>query len=425
MVALWLTDGSSVEYLDLCAPEFHEKRNTTLIYALDLCVAPRRYILTNVPTNRERMWRYQKQSFEHDSFFPNTKLIQVFTQRLGVNIANMTVSFSFFNDFSEVILQRLATKWELKAAGRFLKHVKAYCDYVEKSLFRAYLLSNPYCVTITFEKPPVCYRRDSSLAFITYVQEEAASKIMKILFENLCTDSKLVAGFFHTMCIRGLTIRLRALFTYEAKVLDYILEHLTREKYDILHIFDILNRKNSSEIRSNPEHLLVLLKYGLKFKFEPNPLALIMFNQFYPSRYQREIWITHRVLETRRTDLKAREAAIIEVLVNFLNYSVPHFAVYLECLRYIWRSVPDAFISYEEMRNLLCRNANATNLENRCEELQKCEFESFESILQPRSLLHYSRCVIRQALICNSQLPGGISLLGLPKRLQAYLRLEF
>ncbi|XP_035227792.1 uncharacterized protein LOC118199997 [Stegodyphus dumicola] len=341
-------------------------------------------------------------------------------RREGVHLIDAG-KYSFFLDFSKSILEKLETKWELKTAKHFLKHLKAYYDYTQKSLFPAFDYWDPG--NVTFEKPPIVYDTTSlECYFMRSVKEEAGPKFMKILLENHCADSSLVAEVFHTSCVRDF-YRMCPLFMYKAALMEYILYHWKKEKYPITHLFDGLREEYPYKvlIRTSPKHLLVLLKYGFKFIFKAEWKSL-MFLQFYPSDV-RQTWQVPAILRRRRTDLNPRETIIFDIFAHFITWSAPQFTAYMECVRNIWRSVPDAFISFDEIRDLLLRN-EVTNVEEICDTLRKHEFSSFDTIHQPRCLSHYSRCVIRSALMRNSHLPDGISHLGLPKRLEAYLNLE-
>ncbi|XP_035228665.1 uncharacterized protein LOC118200811 [Stegodyphus dumicola] len=99
-----------------------------------------------------------------------------------------------------------------------------------------------------------------------------------------------------------------------------------------------------------------------------------------------------------RTDvklLKNREVHILEVVLLFLDeYTlIPQFEYYLRTIRLIWRSIPDAYLSYEEMRHvpLVFQGTCDKCVEDIIVEFQKQDFEGFASVPQPRSLMHYSR----------------------------------
>ncbi|XP_035230878.1 uncharacterized protein LOC118202792 [Stegodyphus dumicola] len=284
----WLTEGSAVEYLDLCCQEFQEKRNRTLIYALDLCVAPRRYSYSD--KKRKELVRYWRESHGNEYFpslnltdyqsFPNRKLIEIFRiRREGVHLIDAG-KYSFFLDFSKSILERLEMKWELKTAKHFLKHLKAYNDYTQKSLFP--ILDSWDPGNVTFEKPPIVYPSTFiQNYFMNLVKKETGQKLMKLLFENLCADSSLVVELFHTMCVRGF-YKMHLLF--KAEVMEYIFYHCKKEKYHITHFFHALREESlyKTLIRSSPKHLLVLLKYGFKFIFKGD-WQFMYFLELYPT----------------------------------------------------------------------------------------------------------------------------------------------
>ncbi|KFM82187.1 hypothetical protein X975_05924, partial [Stegodyphus mimosarum] len=71
--------------------------------------------------------------------------------------------------------------------------------------------------------------------------------------------------------------------------------------------------------------------------------------------------------------------------------------------------------------DLILMHVRCMNAEVRKSQLPK---KSEHVAIQPRRLLHYTRCAIRDALFRNFQLPQGITLLKLPSQLQSYLKLE-
>ncbi|GIX98004.1 ankyrin repeat and SOCS box protein 17 [Caerostris extrusa] len=88
-----------------------------------------------------------------------------------------------------------------------------------------------------------------------------------------------------------------------------------------------------------------------------------------------------------------------------------------------WRSIPDAFLTVEEL-NLTFSEAL---LAYKMISLERFYFRmvgEYNSVRKPRSLQHLCRVVIRNVLSNNHQLPGGIDRLGLPRLYVMFLKLE-
>ncbi|XP_035219662.1 uncharacterized protein LOC118192759 [Stegodyphus dumicola] len=432
----WLIDATSLEFLDLSACEFHEKPNTALISALDLCVTPRRYSYLPFIQDREHLiehWRVMDALRENVSSSRKTdtalsspiKLIEVLILSEQADPVLDALTTCFFSDYSRNVMERLSAYWETETIRVYLEHVKMYFHSTEKSLFAfpAFFDHDPNI--ITFEKPCItCNRREKSL-FMKAAMKKIATELIKMMQDKDCTDSLLVAEVFDALCFSWMS---EFFFRYEARRMDYIFHHLKKANYFYFtHIVDILQKDGQYNVllRSSPDHLLVLLKYGIEIKYSPI-LRPYRFYQFHSTEQLELNWgRIPAFLRRRWINLRPREAVIVEIFTNLYGWSVSHFAVYLNSLCLIWRSVPDTFLSYEEMKSFLLRHVDTKAVEQICNELQNREYHSFNMIHQPRTLSHYSRCVLRDTLMCNSQLPEGIEQLPLPKRLQSYLRLEF
>ncbi|CAL1262238.1 unnamed protein product [Larinioides sclopetarius] len=95
----------------------------------------------------------------------------------------------------------------------------------------------------------------------------------------------------------------------------------------------------------------------------------------------------------------------------------------LEALTALWRSIPDVLFSQQEFAYINPRLLSTHSIE---------EIQSFYKRFagdcplypEPRSLKHYCRLVVRNALASNQELPHGISELGMSPTLQSFLNLE-
>ncbi|GBN78105.1 hypothetical protein AVEN_256323-1 [Araneus ventricosus] len=95
-----------------------------------------------------------------------------------------------------------------------------------------------------------------------------------------------------------------------------------------------------------------------------------------------------------------------------------------EFLRLIWNSVPDSFLSSDEIATAFKEGTNSTELSDIFNFYSEAVGGLHLDVV-PRKLKHYSRTVIRRRLSQNGHwLPDGIKEIGLPKKLQSYLNLE-
>ncbi|CAL1291604.1 unnamed protein product [Larinioides sclopetarius] len=95
----------------------------------------------------------------------------------------------------------------------------------------------------------------------------------------------------------------------------------------------------------------------------------------------------------------------------------------LESLQLVWRSIPDAVISLDELKSAFPALMDTKHIQEIHGYIKNITGEE-AVFLQPRSLKHYCRCAVRRILCSNGQLSTGIDSLGLMSELQSYLKLE-
>ncbi|CAL1262237.1 unnamed protein product [Larinioides sclopetarius] len=95
-----------------------------------------------------------------------------------------------------------------------------------------------------------------------------------------------------------------------------------------------------------------------------------------------------------------------------------------KALAAIWRSIPDALFSQEEIAHVY-KELNMSLFANEIQNFYKEMVGDCPLRPTPRSLKHYCRIVVRKALSLNQELPHGIRKLDLPQPLPLFLNLEF
>ncbi|GBN44311.1 hypothetical protein AVEN_164389-1 [Araneus ventricosus] len=118
-----------------------------------------------------------------------------------------------------------------------------------------------------------------------------------------------------------------------------------------------------------------------------------------------------------------RGSLLLHLYWSYLNRSRNFLAV-SDSLRIIWNSVPEAFLCHEEIESAFKEEGFSPKEIEDIYKFYSEAVEEFPSKVQPRSLKHYCRVVIRRRLWkCGLWLPEGIRQSGLPPKLQAYLNL--
>ncbi|GBN68527.1 hypothetical protein AVEN_221076-1 [Araneus ventricosus] len=116
---------------------------------------------------------------------------------------------------------------------------------------------------------------------------------------------------------------------------------------------------------------------------------------------------------------KRRHLLLLQVLRVFFDRNR---RVDKECLRIIWRALPDSFFTSDQLMFTYEKIPHPMRVSLQAFYQDIVDGDISDS--KPRSLQHYSRVAIRRTLCRNKMLPEGIPQLGLAQAHQAYLRLE-
>ncbi|GBM62769.1 hypothetical protein AVEN_41499-1 [Araneus ventricosus] len=123
-----------------------------------------------------------------------------------------------------------------------------------------------------------------------------------------------------------------------------------------------------------------------------------------------------------------RMLQIIFIFQNLRTFIVPGGLLdrsdALEALRLVWSSIPDSFVSLQEMNDAYERVLYTVDISEAHIFYEEAISQTVLS-REPRPLSQYCRSAIRKKLILSSQwLPDGIKQLKLPPRLESFLNLE-
>ncbi|GBO14736.1 hypothetical protein AVEN_120361-1 [Araneus ventricosus] len=241
---------------------------------------------------------------------------------------------------------------------------------------------------------------------------------MSILY-NECEDSFTVKDFLTLFSFKKLMI-----YSKKTEILEYLMNHAQRSGY----LSCILRNNDQQDFINLAFRNLNFIKVKIFFKFIDAPKfyedEFIQLKRIFPlpNSDNPAVWPAPErpVLEL---PYSRRNFLVLQIVWTFQEVQRRGRRGAVDSLRLIWKSIPDSIITSEEFRSRF-ENILSLNYLTRVERFYHGVIGETPSDPEPRSLQHYCRTTIRAALSKNFQLPDGISRVGLPNRLQAYVRLE-
>ncbi|XP_055953477.1 uncharacterized protein LOC129989152 isoform X2 [Argiope bruennichi] len=243
-------------------------------------------------------------------------------------------------------------------------------------------------------------------------------QFLEILYSR-CTNSEVFVKF-----ISQIDFREWLLYNSGRRyILESILFHCYKCKYYLLEQMPFCcDPINMCMITGKFDLVAVLLRYRDAPRFAIFPcedMAMYMTRQ--PARLLEPVF--EGLISSRRLLL------LLQIIRSFLEGSSVRtitgvtYATRSEALRLVWNSIPDSYITFDEMTRICGRKYGITNLRNAHYTYRKAVL--FDSpFIQPRSLKQYCRTIIRRLLNDNHLLPDGIDCLGLPNDLKLFLKLQ-
>ncbi|GBM28291.1 hypothetical protein AVEN_233167-1 [Araneus ventricosus] len=239
------------------------------------------------------------------------------------------------------------------------------------------------------------------------------NRCFKILRSNFA-DTKTVQEFSANVCLNDWKV-----YHLTAENVDFLLHHADRTIYnkEIYHL--CRDWVNNDVPLYDFEYAAPLLKYYDSPKFCETAynfakrLARSKSNVSYAALETpvRKGWIT-----------KERNLLMLQIFQVFFC-DEPFRTSGSEALRLVWRSIPDAFITFDELNLTYGRIYGESNIED-IHEFYEDIIEEKVRCNQPRKLKDYCRTTIRKTLCDNAKLPEGINQLGLAPLVQSFLKLE-
>ncbi|CAL1267431.1 unnamed protein product [Larinioides sclopetarius] len=227
------------------------------------------------------------------------------------------------------------------------------------------------------------------------------------LYPN-CTDSNLVVEF-------AITLKFGSwIFDREYPlIVGYILQHANQIGYNLFQEFESgLDPINGCIIFRTPENISTLLQYGIVLRFQ-----ILTYLGVLGRPMGRRV--LRRIVQRKIPD---RRLFLLLQLFCYFKFNDQ----YWDGLLYIWRSIPDPFLSESEIRFLFENVISTRRLYNMINYYKFYIAEETDEIYDeiPRPLQHLCRVAVRGALIRNQHLPHGIFQLDKPRLIRDYLFLK-
>ncbi|GBM33597.1 hypothetical protein AVEN_181841-1 [Araneus ventricosus] len=248
---------------------------------------------------------------------------------------------------------------------------------------------------------------------------------LEILYEH-CTDSNIVKDFLTAFNFKAWIVNID-----RPKLLQFLLYHANQARYnvwgnDVPH--KLINRCVSNHLFGNST---ILLKY-----YDAPVFSESMYKDVIHHIGKRRPSLSDDVLKHPVKEgwlSKERNFLMLQILDIFFHGPSPSSKL---ALSRIWKSIPKAFISQNELSRAYNKVLSPTDIEeiyafysNTVEEEEIHKFcknvtEEDTQSCKPRSLKQFCRTTIRKTLNDSKKLPQGIHQLCLPRQLQSFLRLE-
>ncbi|XP_055953142.1 uncharacterized protein LOC129988885 [Argiope bruennichi] len=248
------------------------------------------------------------------------------------------------------------------------------------------------------------------------------SLCLDILYEH-CSDSNVVNDFLTAFNFQAWIVNID-----RPKLLQYLLHHANQAGHNVLvtDVHKLINRCVTNHLFRNST---VLLKY-----YDAPGFSDSMYEDVIHHIAKRRPSLNDDVLTCPVKEgwlCKKRNFLMLQILDIFFHGPTPSSKT---ALSQIWKSIPDAFISQEELSRAYNKVVSPIDIEeiyafysSVIEEEKIYDFDDIEEDIQsctPRSLKQTCRTTIRKSLSDNKQLPQGIQMLHLPRQLQSFLKLE-
>ncbi|GBN49976.1 hypothetical protein AVEN_51024-1 [Araneus ventricosus] len=207
------------------------------------------------------------------------------------------------------------------------------------------------------------------------------------------------------------------LFLQFADVFEFVLNHANRAGYKLW----------SSP--SQQDQILTSIRYRMYAKTESllqhrNAPRFCDKEYEIMKNYSRFVFPLNGLKNPVRHGLIRRERHFL--ILQFLHFFYEDRSKGQKVLQMLWRSIPDPFISLDELASVFSVAQNSRleeDIRSFIEDVTGAEVPE-ERGFQPRKLKHFCRTAIRNVMNNNGQLSAGISQLILPPSVKSFLRLE-
>ncbi|GBO17657.1 hypothetical protein AVEN_228871-1 [Araneus ventricosus] len=345
----------------------------------------------------------------------------------------------FFDNFKDVLINEYMQHVEKSLSTA----IKVSTERSEKTLstsLQAEIIVKKLLKVFQVLKP------DPELSYENLVQYEFLAELLKVCYSVNVQDSHLIVSLLKLTISRYVSDSSGVTHVrqphYPHGFFKYILNHVTREKFDLVHYCS----DHSGTLWEYVRNFSVV--YAASFRNAERVLCLLQHGfDIFPDNEARYSGHGHPYIKEimSKTNCMVLQIMSRMRLVNcFTSQSPqsPEDGYYIatpgqeECFRLIWRVLPDPYVTRSQLAFDISTEYFYLALHaifkpfrhNRNVRLSAMYETCFEDMAlgphEPRSLKHLCRCTIRKRLHKTWNLPNGVFQLGLPKSLERYLNLE-
>ncbi|KAF8763836.1 hypothetical protein HNY73_021971 [Argiope bruennichi] len=283
---------------------------------------------------------------------------------------------------------------------------KMFQDKIDLARIRKYLkLCRVMCRCADLEEAKRIYHKVYAV-----IQNFDAFLVLELL-ETVCLSIEMVLFVFNTAAVRNLPFLKFLLLLSKTRNLNF--QSLWSYSWDIITETNLISQFFDNEQYAS---IPTLLTHGLQWNFCES-----VYDEY--CKAMNFTWsadLSNCSYEVSAGRSKHRFFLILQTY--FIIYKETENTHKMKALHLLWRSLPDAVISRDEMISSLKKFTNSEE-----EPFQICRTTVWwepDHPPGPRSLKHLSRCSVRQALANNNKLPYDSFKSDLPRCLISYINLD-
>ncbi|CAL1270251.1 unnamed protein product [Larinioides sclopetarius] len=245
-----------------------------------------------------------------------------------------------------------------------------------------------------------------------YLNPDHVNYFVKYLYPEV-TDSAFIMSF-----LKKFNFNLWMVRSERSEYLEYFLFHLRQNGCT-----DKGNNACPYELIEMCIHWQSFLKMGsiLKYQDAPRVPQRNIVWSMYTCSFDREGPIRNLLAEAEKRMSPRRFYFLVQIIYIFFERPTASAA---ECIRLLWRSLPDAFFSFEEIEIALKAGLSSETIQDVYNFYSRA-VGAYHALVEPRSLKNLCRPAVRRMLWDSGcWIPDVIKLTGVPRGLESFLNLE-